>query len=592
MCALLCPSGHNEAMKARGMNTATASLNGVWRFAVDLRDAGENEGWHKPGSIDDKWMKVGVPGAWDSYAPEFRGYEGIAWFRRMFRVSRRPRIALLEFDGAGHQVRVWVNGRLAGEHEGGYGPFSLDVSGLLRPGANQISIRVRHLFSDETIPVINTDWWKFGGITRDVRLRTANGPFLERATCLSGGTDSSPWITALGRVRVPKGMKGQVWISATLRSGSKVVREKVPIRISSDLRGEYRIGLPAGGFPRWSPGSPRLVNLEMALLDGAGRVIDRRIIRTGVRVIGWQDLLTINDEKAWLRGVNQVEEYPNWTCSPGTNAMKRRIRSMKQKLNCNFFRAVHYPHHPEFPRLCDRLGLFTAGEIPLCYPGASPANRATGLRMLEELFWRDAHHPSIIWWSTGNERPAEQEPVAREVRAHIAYIKSLDNTRPAVCVSNRRLSDRSLGSHDILALNEYFGVWDGTTPVKPGPLARVEAELSRHLDEIHRRYPHKPIVITEFGAPAFPGPARDFGSENWQAELFRRHTNVFARKPYVQGCTAWCLTDQRIGSYRRYPVGYLGSTQMEVFGLSDFSGKPRQAWAVVSSFYRRIGSKF
>ena len=575
-------------MTIRRLNPTSTSLNGVWRFAVDLRDAGEREGWHRTGPVHGSWMKVKVPRAWDTYAPELRGYEGIAWFRRGLQVAHRPRIALLEFDGAGHQVKVWVNGRLAGEHEGGYGPFSLDVAGLLRSGTNLIAIRVSHLFTDKTIPIINTDWWKFGGITRDVRLRMANGPFLERATCLCGGTTESPWITAVGRVRVPTGSTGRIWISATLRSGNRQVREIVPASISSSQSGEYRIGLPAEGFPRWLPGSPRLVNLDMVLADETGRILDRRTIVTGVRVIGWQDRLEINGEKAWLRGVNQVEEYPNWTCSPGVGAMKKRILSMKRDLNCNFFRAVHYPHHPEFPGLCDRLGLFTAGEIPMCYPGASPANMETGKRMLEELFWRDAHHPSIIWWSTGNERPAEQEPVAREVRAHIAFIKSLDNTRPAVCVSNRRLSDRSLGANDLLALNEYFGVWDGTTPVKPGPLAQAESELSRHLDEIHRLYPGKPIVITEFGAPAFPRWGKDFGSEHWQAELFRRHTRVFAGKPFVQGCTAWCLTDQRIGSYRRYPVGYLGSTQMEVFGLSDFAGKPRKAWSVISSFYRQM----
>lgn len=563
-------------------------LGGEWRFAVDLRDAGEREGWHKPVAADGGWMKVKVPAAWDTYAPELRGYEGVAWFRRSFHVSHPPRIALLEFDGAGHHVRAWVNGHPVGEHEGGYGRFSLDLSGFLRSGINRISIRVCHLFSGETIPVINTDWWKFGGITRGIRLRMANAPFLERATCLCGGTPGSPWVTALGRVRVPGGAEGRVVVSASLRSRGRVVRETVPLRISSGQCGEYRIGLPAGGFPRWYPGSPKLVDLDMVVADGHGRILDRRTIKTGVRVIGWQDRLAINGEKLWLRGVNQVEEYPGWTCSPGAGAMKKRILSMKRGLNCNFFRAAHYPHHPEFPGLCDEIGLMMAGEIPLCYPHASPANRKAGMRMLEEMFWRDAHHPSIIWWSTGNERPAEKEPVAREIRAHIALIKSLDNTRPAVCISNRRLSDRSLKSHDLLALNEYFGVWDGTTPVKPGALARIEGELSRHLDEIHRLYPGKPVVITEFGAPAFPSQDRDFGSEHWQAELIRRHTRVFARKSYVSGCTAWCLTDQRIGSYRKYPVGYLGSTQMEVFGLSDFAGKPRMAWPVLSSFYLRM----
>ena len=579
-------------MQSSRLNSTVARLDGIWRFAVDLRDAGEREGWNKPGMSDGRWMAVHVPGAWDTYASELRGYEGVAWFRRKFTVPSRPRVALLEFDGAGHQVKVWVNGGFAGEHEGGYGAFSLDVSKLIHAGKNRVSIRINHVFSDTTVPVINTDWWKYGGITRDVRLRTATGPFIDRATCLCGGSAELPVVTALGRIRYAGEVKENLLVSVTIRGGGRVARALAPIRCTTGKSGDYRVEILADAFPRWNPGSPRMVKVDTELLDKAGRVLDRKSIDTGIRVIGWRDRLTINGEKTWLRGVNQVEEYPGWICSPGVGAMKKRIRSIKRALNCNFFRAAHYPHHPLFPGLCDRMGLMTAGEVPLCYPGASPANKEAGIRMLEELFWRDAHHPSIIWWSTGNERPAEKEPVAREIRAHIAFIKSLDDTRPAVCVSNRRLSDRSLEAHDLLALNEYYGVWDGTVPVKPGPLARAGAELSRHLDEVHRKYPGKPIVITEFGAPAFPGPGRDFGSEYWQAELIKRHTRVFARKTYLSGCTAWCLTDQRIGSYRRYPVGYLGSTQMEVFGLADFAGKPRKAWHVLSAFYRRMKGKY
>ena len=296
----------------------------------------------------------------------------------------------------------------------------------------------------------------------------------------------------------------------------------------------------------------------------------------------------MNGRPLWLRGVNHVEEYPDWTCSPGRAAMRARILDMKRNLNANFYRAAHYPHNPRFLDLCDEMGLLTATEIPLCYHPEPPGNTAVGKEMLEETFWDYAHHPSIVWWSAGNERPAEQRGVAGGVERLVWYAKSLDPTRPATCVSNRGLSDRSLPAHDILVLNMYYGVWGGTTPVTTAGLARAARQLSGALDAVHRAFPQKPFVIGEFGAPAFPVPGGMFGGERWQAEMFRTQLKVIASKPFVSGCVAWCYIDQRMGSYGRYPVGYLGSTQLEVFGLKTIDGRPKPAWHVVSRFFERL----
>jgi beta-glucuronidase len=556
----------------------TLTLDGTWRFMPDMRDAGIGQGWHRPGFPDRDWLAVPVPGAWDTYGKEFRGYEGVGWLRRAFQWDNtRSQVATLKFAGAGHHAEVWLNGRLLGSHDGSYVPFSLDARPALRRGKNMLAVRISNIFSDTTIPIRNTDWWKYGGITRPVVLTSADGPMICRTTVLAGGDPGAPLLHVRGRIAGSE--HGQ-----TLTASIGTISATVPVQSA-----RFSLGLPGRGLPLWSPDSPRLVNVVLTLADRRRRILDRTVVRTGVRVIEWTGgKLALNGKPLWLKGVNHVEEYADWTCSPGPAAMRARILDMKRNLNANFYRAAHYPHHPGFLDRCDELGLLTAAEIPLCYHPELPDTTTAGTGMLDELFWNYAHHPSIIWWSTGNERPTDRPEVARGVEHLVRYAKSLDHTRPVTCVSNRGLSDKSLAAHDILVLNLYYGVWGGTCPVTTAGLARAARDLSRGLDVIHQAFPAKPVVIGEFGAPAFPVPGNVFGGERWQAEMFRTQLPVIASKKFVSGCAAWCYQDQRMGSYGKYPVGYLGTTQLEVFGLKGIDGRRKPAWGVVSRFFRQL----
>ncbi len=569
-------------------------LDGTWRFLPDLRDAGVRQGWPSARLRDGDWRSVPVPAAWDEYAEEFRGYEGVAWFRRRFTLTgSRPRVARLRFEGAGHEATVWLNGRLLGGHRGAYGPFEFDAAAALRPGANVLAVRISHLFSDSTNPMLNTDWWKYGGITRPVSLLLSDGPAIDRLTVTVSGEPGSPVANVRGRVA---GMRGES-LRLVVRAGPEHRRRADTSMAAS---ADFSIPFRAGDLPRWSPDHPRLVPLAVELRDADGTVLDRARLRFGVRTVQWDGgVLRLDGRRLRLRGVNQVEEYPGrtvspsnrWTCSPPARAVRARLLDLKRGLHGNWFRAAHYPHHPRVPALCDELGLLMPAEIPLCYTPERADTTAEGRRMFEELFWRDAHHPSVIMWSMGNERPTNEPATAAGVVRLIRFAKTLDPSRPVTCVSNRGLGDRSLHAHDVLVLNEYYGVWGGTTPVTSAGLPTAARDLSRELDRLHRAFPDKPLVIGEFGTPAFPVRGNVFGGERFQAEFYRTQTRVLASKPWLSGCTAWCYTDQRIGSYRRYPVGYLGSTQLEVFGLTDFRGRRRPAYRALAAFYRRMRSR-
>ncbi len=566
-------------------------LDGEWRFLADMRNCGVRERWHAPAHPDRDWLRVPVPQAWDRYGYEFRGYEGVAWFRRDFRTGpARGGTALLEFDGAGHRAAVWLNGRPAGTHEGGYNTFQLDISRLIRPGRNLLAVRIEHIFSPETIPPAHTDIWKYGGITRSVRLVANAGPLISRATVLTGGGHRNPELRVLGRV-MGRAPGGSLFASSRVRfrPGGAVLAESGAHPVRAD---GFAFTMPGEGLPRWAPERPRLLWIEFAIADRRGKILDALGKRFGVRTIQWDGgRLRVNGRPVWLRGVNQVEEYPGRTCTGTEAQMRARLRDIRDNLHGNFFRAAHYPHHPRFPGLCDEMGVMLLEEVPLCFAHELEDSTSRARAMADEMFWRDAHHPSILIWSVGNERPVNEPATVRGVVRMVRHMKRLDASRPVTCVSNQPLSDASFPVHDILAVNEYHGVWAEEDVTDVRGLARVRRGLSRTLDELNRRYPDKPVVITEFGAPTLPGGARRFGGGDFQAALIRAHTAVFRRKPFVHGCAAWCYCDQRLGSYQKYPPGYLGTTLLEVFGLKTLHGRPRPAFRALADFYRRMAAR-
>ena len=404
-----------------------------WIFHPDTFDTGGREGRHRPEYDDRGWLKVEADRPWDTYANEFRAYDGIGWFRREVRLARKARLARLTFEGAGYHTRVWVNGRLVGEHAGPYTPFSFRVERLLRGGRNVIAVRVHNTYDATTIPIRRTDWLKYGGLTRPVSLTTADGPAFHHATALISGPDHFPILTARGTVEAPRSARGALQVTAAIRArpgGPALARSAGVVRA-----GAFAIPIPAARLPRWSPDRPRLVYLDLALTDSGGRILDRRTVRTGVRTIRWDaGRLRINGESVWLRGVNMVEEYPDWTCSPTRAQARARILDIKRNLHGNFFRAAHYPHHPRFLEACDELGLLVLDEIPMCYlpaghdragkggahataavtaaaaGGTDTLARASALA--QAMQWRDAHHPAVILWSaaTSGRRNSRRRP--------------------------------------------------------------------------------------------------------------------------------------------------------------------------------------
>jgi hypothetical protein len=157
--------------------SSSIPLSGEWRFATDPDGVGETEGWVEPGFDDSSWVVVDVPHTWNVMAG-YADYEGVAWYRRTFTLPAEAEDAhlRLHFNAAFYLARVWLNGEYLGEHEGGYTPFEFDVSGIAKPGTeNVIAVQADNLRATDRIPATlrpdwSFDWWNYGGIVRDVSL--------------------------------------------------------------------------------------------------------------------------------------------------------------------------------------------------------------------------------------------------------------------------------------------------------------------------------------------------------------------------------------------------------------------------------------
>jgi len=574
----------------------TISLGGKWRFRVDSLDMGVRERWFSAPFDDSRWWRVPVPEALDSYHQDLRGYDGPAWFRRPFRLSGpAPRIALLRFDGAGHTASVWLNGQRIGEHEGSYCPFAFRVERALRRGTNLLSIRIRNVLTPSSLPKLRSDWWKFAGITRPVRLVASADPLVWRATALVHERGGRVMVTVPGRI-LNAGGAVQARVKASVRpvSGGKALARAQFRQLKLGPRREtgFSLEIPADDLPRWEPRRPRLLNLSVVLRGRDGRALDRVDLRFGVRTLYWKGgKLLLNGKPVWLRGVNRMDEHPDWTCAFTRKNLSPLLNDIQKGLHGNFLRASHYPHHPLVPGMLDERGMMMLAEIPEYQNEEEPHSTPEGKRMLEELFWRDAHHPCVVIWSVGNEREPQKPAIARGILRLIRHMKSLDSSRPVSCVSNTFPNDPTLPECDVLCLNEYFGFWRGTPALTTAGLGRTGRELSAALDDMHRRLPRKPIVVTEFGVQAFPFHDELYGSEDWQARQMETHIRAFMARPYVQGCAVWSHQDTRLAGNQGYPTYQLGTRLLENFGLLTLDGRRRPSWFAVSRLYRKISGR-
>lgn len=523
------------------------SLDGLWEFRLDS---------------EREWKPVRVPHTWQ-VAAESAGYHGVAWYRRDFDVPGEwsGSVVRLEFEAVFHSATVWVNGQPAGEHlRKGYTAFVLDITPHVKWGeANTVRVRVDNSFNKHMLPRDRaSDWAHDGGIYRPASLLVTPTAYIERVD-----VDAMPDPGAGSAVlRIVPYVHGQGPVEFTIieeDSGRIVLEGRAPATASL-------------AKPRlWHFDHPHLYRLVARLGNGHTCETTFGIRRMEARGASFY----LNGERVRLTGVERMAgSNPEYGMAEPEGWIAHDHADM-QELNCVYTR-VHWPQDRRVLDYCDRHGILIQTEVPTWGADTFRGMRAepdadimqNGLEQLREMIARDRNHPCIFSWGICNEIDGQNPPAAAFARRMYAEAKALDPTRLVTYASNTLQQTPAkdvAGMMDYIMWNEYYESWFGGTV----------ADMACNLDEIHRAFPEKPIVISEYGYCACT-PDRPEGDAR-RIEVLRSHNAVFRGTDYVAGLIFFCYND-----YRTH-IGDQGTgvMQQRVHGVVDVYGARKPSWQVL-----------
>ena len=573
------------------------SLNGEWRSIIDpyetgfydyrreQRDLGKNPSRAETFYLDVKPADPGerveydfdtspvlnVPGDWNTQRPELLYYEGSVWYRRTFDCAALTdgQRAFVRFGAVNYRADVYLNGTKIGTHIGGFTPFSFEVTKLLKPGVNSLVVKVDNKRAKDAVPTLNTDWWNYGGITREVKLVTVPINFIaDHRLALESETTRaiSGWVQIAGAAA-----------GEPVELSIPELGEKLTAR--TDATGRAAFHFTPASLQLWSPETPKLYEVRIA--HGGDAVTERIGFRT-VRAQGKQILL--NGKPVFLRGICIHEEFPlNGGGRVNTAEKAKQLLLWARELGCNFVRLAHYPHSEAMTRLADELGILVWSEVPVYWTidwtNAATYQNAQG--QLSDNIQRDANRASIIIWSLANETPVSEARTAFLSRL-AERARSLDNTRLISAAMEKTakpgatnvmvVHDPLAEIVDVVAFNQYVGWYDGL----PEKCGRVSWEIPYN----------KPAFISEFGGDArqgLHGSKDQRWTEEFQADLYQQTLPMLDKIDGLAGFTPWILVDFR--SPRRVLPGIQDGFNRK--GLISSEGEKKKAFTILQDYYRK-----
>ncbi len=288
-------------------NRDIQSLNGNWNVVIDKLGTGERgilgKGYYANAkqvsgmelieySFDER-QQLKVPGDWNSQQERLFFYDGSVWYQRAFAAQpRRGERYYLYFGGANFTTTVYLNGAALGQHKGGYTPFDFEVTDLLKAGDNDLVVRVDNTLDRSSIPTTRTDWWQYGGITRDVSLVMVPDTFIRQFHVWLADFESGD-IRGWAQV---EGADPGTAVTLTINELN------VSATANTDVNGRAEFQLSAS--PRlWTPEDPVLYEVSVSVAEDTS--IDRAGFRT-VRREGGQ--IFLNGKPVFLRGISMHEE--------------------------------------------------------------------------------------------------------------------------------------------------------------------------------------------------------------------------------------------------------------------------------------------
>ncbi len=587
-----------EATLINSGNRHITNLNGEWNYIVDPYENGYynyryeafDQQTHpgkgaffnnsKPADKTDlveydfdKSDVIYVPGDWNSQKEKLFYYEGSVWYKKSFdykKANSRNRV-FVRFGAVNYQADVYLNGEKLGTHVGGFTPFNYEVTNLLKDVDNFLVLKVDNKRHKEAVPTLNTDWWNYGGITRDVIIVEEAPTFID------------DYLIQLNPENDQQ-IKGFIQLNG-VESENQRIRLRIPQlginkKVKTGATGRATFSYKIKNLRRWSPKTPHLYDVTLNYGD---QTLGDRI---GFRSIETRDSnILLNGKKIFLKGISIHEENPLRGGRAYSPEDAELLLNWAKNLGCNYVRLAHYPHNEYMVRLADEMGIMVWEEIPVYWTidWNNPDTYKNAENQLTEVIQRDKNRSSVIIWSMANETPTS--PRRHEFLGKLAtHARGLDPTRLISAALEQStdpndpmvkyISDEFADVVDVLSFNEYIGWYDGTHE----KCQKISWNITQN----------KPVIISEFGAGAkygFHGDKLTRWSEEYQNEVYVETLKMLDKIPQLSGVSPWILADFR-SPRRPLPDIQDGWNRK---GLISDKGEKKQAFFTLQAYFKAKG---
>lgn len=583
-------------------NRESFTLNGVWKYIVDpyetgyydyrrdVRDEQENPSpaeslflGAKPQSPSDrveydfeKADNILVPRDWNSQKEKLFYYEGSIWYYKKF--DYEPKLQnsrqFIYFGAANYEADVYLNGKKLGKHIGGFTPFNFEITGELKPQENFVIVKVDNTRGLEKVPTINTDWWNYGGLTRDVEIIEVPETFIQDYY-----------------IQLAKDKKDELEISVTLNGPEKANQEiildipeaNIKSTVKTNSEGIAKASVQAKNLELWSPQAPYLYKVNLVLNENVlqDKIGFRTLKTDGVDIL-------LNGQPVFLRGISIHEENGIRGGRAYSREDARMLLGWAKELGCNFVRLAHYPHNENMTRVADEMGIMVWSEVPV-YWTIQWQNEATfnnAKQQLSDMITRDKNKASVIIWSMANETPISPDRT-EFLKKMIQTANEMDPVRFVSAALERHTKEGTENTQvvedplqqyvDVIAFNEYIGWYDGLPDKARTAVFDIEF--------------NKPVIITEFGAGAlqgFHGDKNTRWTEEFQEYLYEETVKMLEKIPQLRGMTPWILADFR--SPRRVLSDIQDGWNRK--GLISETGEKKAAFYVLQDYYKKKKAEY
>lgn len=551
------------------------------------------------------WVQIDLPHTWNALdaTDQVPGYRRSAsWYRKQLTLNPAlDKRYLLYFEGSNMVTEVYVNGEKAGEHIGGYVGFEVEITNYLQTGPNDILIRVNNEYNKQLIPSNQSDFFIFGGITRDLWLKTVSKTFISDITIQTPKVDQQR-----GRAKVMIDLDGPVTkehrlqLTVTDPEGKPVFDEKVTTTASGHTEVTFDLSNPI----LWDVDDPNLYVVNVVLLNGKQKA-DEITDKYGYRYFEFKEHgpFHLNGRRLLLRGTHRHEEFAGLGAALPNEIHWADIKAIKE-MGANFVRLGHYSQDPEIYKACDELGILVWDELPWCRGGVGDEVwKENTTRLLTEMIDQNYNHPSVILWSLGNEiywlPEFEDGDNSEKINAYLTELNDLAHELDPYRMTSIRKYYEGADIVDVFSPSIWSGWYSGTYKNYANA---VDNSLKKYNHFLHMEYGgsshigrHSESPITgdgELNADEWEEPINQVEvaniaqsgdwSENYIVDLFDWHLGISETHSGFMGNAQWAFRDFGTPLRPENDIPYMNQK-----GLMDRAGNPKDAYFVFKSYWSK-----